>query len=114
MIYNIAIIGSILFMLLIILLVRNKKLHEKYSILWLVFALIILILVCNHKMLDIVASSLGVYYAPALLFLVGFIVLIIYLMHLSVVITKQNKDIIRLTQELAITRQKMNESSKED
>ena len=73
MIYNIAIIGSILFMLFIIFLVRNKKLHEKYSILWLVFAVIILILVWNHQLLDAVANSLGVYYAPALLFLVGFI-----------------------------------------
>lgn len=102
MIYTLAIIFSIIFMISIILLVRNKKLHEKYSILWIIFSIIIIILAWNHKLLDIISTSLGIYYAPALLFLVASVFLILYTLHLSIVVTKQNKELIRLNQEIGI------------
>ncbi len=102
MIYTFAIIFSIVFLLSVILLVRNKKLHEKYSILWIIFGVVIIILAWNHKLLDIISTSLGIYYAPALLFLVACVFLILYTLHLSVVVTKQNKELIRLNQEIGI------------
>ena len=102
MIYTLAIIFSIIFMISIIVLVRNKKLHEKYSILWIIFSIIIIILAWNHKLLDIISTSLGIYYAPALLFLVASVFLILYTLHLSIVVTKQNKELIRLNQEIGI------------
>lgn len=107
MIYIISIIAAILFMLFIIFLVRNKKLNEKYSILWMIFGIMIILLAINYKLLDVVAVKIGIYYAPALLFLTGFIFLIIYTVHLSIVATKQNRDIIRLNQEIAIINEKI-------
>ena len=107
MIYIISIIAAILFMLFIIFLVRNKKLNEKYSILWMIFGIMIILLAINYKLLDVVAVKIGIYYAPALLFLTGFIFLIIYTVHLSIVATKQNRDIIRLNQERAIINEKI-------
>lgn len=102
MIYILAIIFSIVFMLSIILLVRNKKLHEKYSILWIILSVVIIILAWNHKLLDVISNALGIYYAPALLFLVVCAFLILYTLHLSIVVTKQNKELIRLNQEIGI------------
>ena len=102
MIYIFSIIFSILFMLSIILLVRNKKLHEKYSILWIVFSVVIIILAWNHKLLDVISTTFGIYYAPALLFLIACVFLILYTLHLSIVVTKQNKELIRLNQEIGI------------
>ena len=110
MIYIISIIAAILFMLFIIFLVRNKKLNEKYSILWMIFGIMIILLAINYKLLDVVAVKIGIYYAPALLFLTGFIFLIIYTVHLSIVATKQNRDIIRLNQEIAIINEKIAET----
>ena len=102
MIYVISIIFSVIFMVSIIMLVRNKKLHEKYSILWIIFSVVIIILAWNHKLLDVISTALGIYYAPALLFLIACVFLILYTLHLSVVVTKQNKELIRLNQEIGI------------
>lgn len=107
MIYTLAIIFSILFMLFIILLVRNNKLEEKYSILWIIFSIVILVVSIFPKLVDELAKLLNIIYPPSLIFLLAFIVLAIYIIHLSVVATKQNKRIIRLTQESAILKEEI-------
>lgn len=109
MIYKLAIIVSILFMIFIILLVRNNKLEEKYSILWLIFAIIILILTIFPKIIDAIAKFFGVYYSPSLLFLIGFVVLALYVIHISIVLTTQNKKIVKLVQEHAILQDEFNQ-----
>ena len=107
MIYKIAIVAAVLFMIFIMLLVRNKKLHEKYSILWVTFSVLIIIVSIAYNLIDSISYSLGIYYSPALLFLGGFAFLIMYIIHLSIVVTKQSRDIIKLNQELAILNEKV-------
>lgn len=107
MIYFLAIIVSILFLIFILLLVRNNKLDEKYSILWIIFSIVIIIFASNKNILENISNLLGIYYAPATLFLIGFSFLVIFIIHLSIVITKQNKSIIKLTQKLALLEEKL-------
>ena len=95
------------------MLVRSNKLDEKYSILWMVFSVLIIILALWTSMLDKVSSFLGIYYAPAMLFLIGFIFVIFYIIHLSTVVTKQNKAIVKLVQEVAILNKKIEEKENE-
>jgi len=102
MIYFLAVIGSILFSVFILLLVKNNKLDEKYSILWIIFSIVIIIFSLNKSILEYISSLLDIYYAPATLFLIGFAFLVVFIIHLSIVVTKQNKSIIKLTQKLAI------------
>ena len=102
-----AVIASILFTIFIILLVRNNKLDEKYSILWIVFSIVIIIFALNRNILLSLSKFLGIHYAPATLFLVGFAFLIVFVIHLSMVITGNNKAIVRLTQKLAILEEKL-------
>ena len=110
MIYYFSICFAIIFIVFVILLVRNNKLDEKYSILWLIFSILVIILALCTKVLDKISSFLGIFYAPALLFLFGFIFVIFYIIHLSTVVTKQNKSIIRLTQEIAILKNNDNDN----
>lgn len=107
MIYYLAIICAILFTIFIILLVRSNRLDEKYSVLWIIFSIVILVLALNKNILEKIADIIGIYYAPAALFLVGFAFLIIFIIHLSIVATRQNKMIIKLTQKLAILEEKV-------
>lgn len=102
MIYKFAIVFSVLFILFIINLVKRGKLDEKYSILWLIFGIIILVVAIFPKSIISVANWFEVYYPPALLLLFGVIVVGAYIVHITVVITKQNKMIIKLTQELGL------------
>ena len=107
MIYRFAIVAAVIFMIIILSLVRHKKLHEKYSILWIAFAIMIIIISLGYEIVDKLSLSIGIYYSPTLLFLAGFIFLILYIIHISTVLTKQSKDIVRLNQELAILKEKI-------
>ena len=49
------------------------------------------------------------YYPPSLMLLFAIIILGAYIIHISVVITKQNKMIVKLTQELGILKEKIDE-----
>lgn len=111
MIYTFAIIFSILFVFCIIMLVRNNKLEEKYSILWIIFSVVIIILALNKGLLDSLANLVGIFYAPAMLFLVACIFIILFIIHLSMVVTKQNKQIIKLVQEVGILKEKMKDDN---
>lgn len=112
MIYKFAILFSILLILFIINLVRKNKLDEKYSILWLFASFIILIVAIFPNIITFFARKFNVYYPPTLMLLFSIIVLGAYIIHLSVVITKQNKMIVKLTQELGIFKESIEEEKK--
>lgn len=107
MIYKLALIFAVLFLLFIIDLVRKNKLDEKYSILWIIFGIIILIVSIFPGIVNTIATAFGVYYPPSLMFLIGFFVVGAYIIHISLVITKQNKMITKLNQELSILKEKV-------
>lgn len=109
MIYKFAIVFSIVLILFIINLVKKSKLDEKYSILWLLASFIILIVSIFPDIITKVANKFNVFYPPTLMLLFAILVLIAYTIHISVVITKQNKMIVKLTQELGILKEKINE-----
>lgn len=105
MIYIFAIIFAIIFELFILNLVRRNKLDEKYSILWILLGVIILILALFPNLIITIANWFNVYYPPTLMLLFALMILGTYIIHISIVITKQNKMIIKLTQELAIVKE---------
>lgn len=97
-----SILGAVLFMLFIFRLIVKGRLREEYSILWIVCTFVLLVFSFWRGGLDIIAKYLGVFYAPALIFLGAIFAIIIFLVHLSVVNSKQHRQIKDLAQELAI------------
>ena len=114
MIYYFAIGFSIIFILFILNLVIKNKLDEKYSILWLLFSFIILIISIFPSIIEYIATLFGVYYAPALMLLFSILVIGAYIIHIIIIITKQNKMIIKLTQEVALLKDKIVQISKKE
>lgn len=110
MIYKLAIAFSIIFIMIIIKLVHDKKIDEKYSILWIFTGIIVLVLSIFPNIIVFFSEMVNVYYPPSLMFLLSIIILGTCLIHISVVITKQNKMIVRLNQEIAILKEKINET----
>lgn len=102
MIYKFAIVFSIVFIIFILNLVRRNKLDEKYSILWLFFGVIILVVSIFPKVIETISTWFNVYYPPTLMLLFAILIIGAYIVHITMIITKQNKMIIKLTQELAI------------
>lgn len=103
----ISIIGALAFMFFIFRLIAKGKLREEYSIIWIICTVILLVFSFWRNGLDVMAKLLGVYYAPALIFLAAIFAIIIFLVHLSVVNSKQHEQIKKLTQEMAILKKKI-------
>lgn len=101
-----AIAGSLSFLVFIAYLIKKGRLREEYSILWLVINVVLLYFTFFRSQLDDLSAFFGVYYAPALLFLVAFAGVFLFLVHLSVVVSDQHKKIKKLTQEIALLKKK--------
>lgn len=97
-----SIIGSLLLFLFILKLVKRKKLKEEYSLLWLAFGTIFIVLSIFKPLLEIVASIIGIVYAPAALLLILVISVFFILIQFSIVISKLAEGNKNLTQEVGI------------
>jgi hypothetical protein len=80
--------------LVILELVRRKALMERYAILWLFSAFVLLLLAAWKGLLSTIAFRVGIHYPPSLLFAVAFGVELLLLLHFTLAIsslTDQNK-----------------------
>ncbi|MFL5753046.1 MAG: DUF2304 domain-containing protein [Bacteroidia bacterium] len=105
----VSIIGSILFMLFIFRLILKGRLREEYSITWIVCTCVFLVFAFWRNGLDLIATFLGIFYAPALIFLGAIFAIIVFLVHLSVVSSRQHRQIRELAQELTLLKAELNE-----
>lgn len=106
-VYIFSIIFSIAFLIIIIELVRKNKLLEKYSLLWIFFGVILLLLSSTPIFIEKIASAFDIKYAPSVLFLFGMVYLIVYNLNITVVFSSQSQKITRLNQEIALLKQRL-------
>jgi hypothetical protein len=105
----ISILASVIIIVLILSLIRQRKLREEYSIMWLVGSLVLILFSIWRGLLDIIASLVGVVYAPAILLLIGIFFGVVMFLHFTVVLSKQADRNKSLTQELALLRNRIEE-----
>ncbi|UPT67391.1 MAG: DUF2304 domain-containing protein [Sphingobacteriales bacterium JAD_PAG50586_3] len=86
-------------------LILKRRLKEEYAIIWFVSTFILALLSFRSDLLDTVAVLLGVAFAPNLLFAGIIFVGMVYLLHLSVKLSKQQEQTKNLTQEIALLKQ---------
>jgi len=103
----IAVSGSIVLMLMLLELVRRRKLKEKYSLLWLFTALVLLVLSLSKGLLDKLAVLMGIYYSPSAFFLLAFMFMMLIMVQFSIVISRLSERNKTLAQELALLRLEM-------
>ena len=93
---------SLVFLLLILELIRRRRLDEGYALLWLGCGLLFLGFSLWRKALGYLAEMVGIYYPPAALLLLLIIGLILVMIQFSIVITRQRRQIMAITQRLAL------------
>ncbi|MDB4866120.1 MAG: hypothetical protein JWR03_453 [Cohnella sp.] len=103
---------SLALLIFVLQLIRKRYLREQYSLLWLLFCVIIIVFSLNTKLLNWTAAQLGIFYAPSLLFLVGIALCLLLILHLTVVVSRLMERTVRLTQELALMRHDLEKSEK--
>ncbi len=110
----ISIAVSLIFSLFILELIRRKKLKEAYALIWGIMSILFLVLACWLQGLGFVSNLIGIVYAPATLFLVLLITVILILIQFSVIISGQVDKIKSLSQELALLKEKLSKLDKKN
>lgn len=108
----IAIAIALIFMFFIFRLIAKGKLREEYSFIWIICTALLLLFSVWRNGLDVIAGILGIYYAPSIIFLAAIFAIVIFLVHLSVVSSRQHKQIKDLTQEMALLKEKLESEKK--
>jgi hypothetical protein len=74
--------------LVVLELVRRRRLLERYALLWLLSAIVLLTLAVWQGLLADLARAIGVIYPPNALFLIAFGFVLILLLHFSVAVSR--------------------------
>ena len=105
--------ASIAGLIFVLELVRQRKLHENFSLLWLATALALIVLTVLRPLLDSLAALLGVTtYPPAALFLVAIIFMLFILLHYATVLTRLARENKEVAQQMAILRWELSETQR--
>ena len=110
----IAVLGSLGIFIVVIELIRRNHLKERYSLIWLATALVLIIFSLSRPLLHSIARYLGIYYPPSFLFLLAIIFLLVLLLHFSTVISSLSEQNKRLSQEVGILKIRLDRMGRED
>ena len=101
-----AIVVSGTLLLVVLEFVRRKRFLERYALLWLVSALVLLGLSIWQGLLNQVADLVGIAYPPNALFLIAFGVVLVLLLHFSLAVSRLSDQTKVLAQRLALLEQR--------
>jgi hypothetical protein len=98
----VAIIASAGLLFVVLELVRRKRFLERYALLWLFSALVLLGLAIWRDFLSTLSDAVGIAYPPNALFLIAFGFVLVLLLHFSVAVSKLSDQTKVLAQRLAL------------
>ncbi|HET6993017.1 MAG TPA: DUF2304 domain-containing protein [Bacteroidia bacterium] len=104
----IAIVASILFIAFIARLIMRGKLREEYAIIWIVSSVFLIVFAAWRDGLNKVSKLLGFALPSNLIFTGAIFAVLIYLLHLSVVVSKLQEQNKTLAQDIALLKEKEN------
>ncbi len=93
---------AVAFMLMILELIRRDRLLERYSVVWFLLGLAMLVGAAFPGLLELFARALGVRDVTIALFSLVLLVLLALALNFSVIASRQSKQITRLAQQSAI------------
>ena len=99
-------------MLMLINMIRKNKIELKYTLLWFVLEIGVLLLACFPNVALRMAELLGIGLPVNLLFFAGICLLIMIVFSLSVVVSKLSDKVKKLTQAIALLENRIKELEK--
>jgi hypothetical protein len=98
----VAIVGSALLLVVVLEMVRRRRLMERYALLWLLSAVVLLALASWNGALVKISRAVGVIYPPNALFFIAFGFVLLLLLHFSVAVSRLSDQTKVLAQRLAL------------
>ena len=105
----ISIIAVCLYFVVLILLLKQKRLSLKYSLLWLLSGLLLLLLAVFPGILDWFADLTGVYSSVNALFAVFFLCVFGLMISITSIVSHQKTRLVRLAQEIALLEKRVSD-----
>jgi hypothetical protein len=105
----VAIVGALGLLLVVLEMVRRRRLLERYALLWLFSALVILGLAVWRGALEQVAKAVGIYSPPNALFFIALGFILVLLLHFSAAVSRLADQSKVLAQRQALVEQQLRE-----
>jgi hypothetical protein len=103
----VAIVGAVALLITVLELVRRRRLMERYALLWLLSAVVLLVLASWRGALADISHAIGVIYPPNALFFVAFGFVLLLLLHFSSVISRLSDQSKMLAQQQALLEERL-------
>jgi hypothetical protein len=103
----VAIAGAVALLFIVLEMVRRRRLMERYALLWMLSATIILALSVWQDALNVMARQLGIASGPNALFLVALAFILLLLLHFSAAMSRLSDQSKVLAQRQAILEERL-------
>jgi hypothetical protein len=100
-------ITGVIILLGIVELLRRRQLREKYGMLWIAVALVIVPMAFYPRLLDNVSLAIGVANGVSLVLFLGIVFLLLVSLHLSWEVSRMEEQNRTLAEEIALIRMKI-------
>ena len=105
-------IAILIYVILIVVLLRKKSLNLKYSLLWMFMAAVFLVMVAFPSLVEKLANLIGVASYINAIFMAFIFFILLLVVTLTSIVSKQRQEIKTLIQNLAILKKQVDEISK--
>jgi hypothetical protein len=105
----VSIVAAVALLIVVLELVRQRRLLERYALLWLLAAVVLLGLAIWRGLLEDIAGWIGIAYPPNALFVIAFGAILLLLLHFSVATSRLAEQSKVLAQRLALLEERQRE-----
>jgi hypothetical protein len=105
----VSIAGCALLLLIVLELVRQRRFLERYALLWLFSAFVLLGLAIWRDALEVIANALGIIYPPNALFVIAGGFVLVLLLHFSLAVSRLSEQSKVLAQRQALLEERQRE-----
>lgn len=103
----VSILGAAALLLTVLEMVRRRRLTERYALLWLLSAMVLLVLAVWSGALAKISHAMGVIYPPNALFFVGIGFILLLLLHFSSAVSRLSDQSDTLAQRQALLEERL-------
>jgi hypothetical protein len=103
----VAIVGASVLLLTVLELVRRRRLTERYALLWILSAVVLLSLALWSDALAKISHAIGVIYPPNALFFIGIGFILLLLLHFSAAVSRLGDQSDTLAQRQALLEERL-------
>jgi hypothetical protein len=103
----VAIVAAGIVLLAVLELVRRRRLMERYALLWLLSAVVLLVLAAWRNGLQVIGRALGIVYPPNALFVVALGFVLLLLLHFSSAVSRLSDQTKVLAQRAALLEERL-------